>query len=252
MCRLAREAGVGDLVKLEVIGDQARFDCDAEAENRLGRLQGAAVYNGRSVAPAASGDRMCDSAGGADWVRQGIRNPFNLRIIMEQACSGDRRCGRRHCIGRRRSDGIDAIGWINPALLARATDREARQLAVEANARHTGECIEMKLYATASSPLSGLIGEPPIEPTCDLPSSRSQAGAQRGGLVAMAGRAGGGSAGHGRTATARKGSRGANWSSWRETARGYLRSPSCVAARQRSARRRDRITADGFTYHEFI
>ena len=60
-CRLAREVGVGDLVKLEVIGDQSdavsrcRRDARSGARSCQGRIQGDAVCHRRS------GDVPCAS-----------------------------------------------------------------------------------------------------------------------------------------------------------------------------------------------
>ena len=79
-CRLAREAGVGDMVKLEVIGDPQTLFPDVPAtleaaqDSGQGRLQGIAVYHRRSGdLPQTGRARLCrgDAAGGADWFRPG-------------------------------------------------------------------------------------------------------------------------------------------------------------------------------------
>src|SRR6188768_205868 len=93
-CRLARELGVGDLVKLEVIGDQKTLFPDNEATLEAARLL---VKEGFTVLPYCIDDpivcRKLEDIGCAAVMPLaapigsglGIRNPYNLRIILEQA-----------------------------------------------------------------------------------------------------------------------------------------------------------------------
>ena len=94
----------------------------------------------------------------------GIRNPFNLAIIIEQAkvpVIVDAGVGTASDAAEAMELGCDGVlmntaiaGAKDPIAMARAM-----KLAVEAGriAYRAGR-IERKLYATASSPLTGLIG----------------------------------------------------------------------------------------------
>src|SRR3984893_9673717 len=89
-CRLARELGVGDLVKLEVIGDQKTLFPDNEATLEAARLL---VKEGFTVLPYCIDDpivcRKLEDIGCAAVMPLaapigsglGIRNPYNLMII---------------------------------------------------------------------------------------------------------------------------------------------------------------------------
>ena len=93
----------------------------------------------------------------------GIRNPFNLRIIMEQAkvpVIVDAGVGTASDAAEAMELGCDGL-LINSAI-ASARDpiamARAMRLAVEAGrTAYLAGRIEMKLYASASSPLSRLI-----------------------------------------------------------------------------------------------
>ena len=92
--RLAREAGMGDLVKLEVIGDPKTLFPDNEALLQAAKVL---VAEGFIVMPYCSDDpiicRKLQDVGCAAVMPLGapigsglgIRNPFNLKIILEQA-----------------------------------------------------------------------------------------------------------------------------------------------------------------------
>ena len=94
----------------------------------------------------------------------GIRNPFNLAIIIEQAkvpVIVDAGVGTASDAAEAMELGCDGVlmntaiaGAKDPIAMARAM-----KLAIEAGrlAYRAGR-IERKLYATASSPLTGLIG----------------------------------------------------------------------------------------------
>src|SRR5271169_4862535 len=171
-CRLAREVGVGDMVKLEVIGDQKTLFPDTAATLEAARVL---VKEGFKVLPYITDDpvaclRLAEIGCAAVMPLaapigsgMGIRNPFNLRIILEQAkvpVIVDAGVGTASDAAEAMELGCDGL-LINSAI-ASAKDpiamARAMRLATEAGrtAYRAGR-IEMKLYATASSPLSGMI-----------------------------------------------------------------------------------------------
>jgi len=172
-CRLAREAGIGDLVKLEVIGDQKTLFPDTEATLEAARVL---VKEGFKVLPYIADDpvaclRLAEIGCAAVMPLAapigsglGIRNPYNLRIILEQAkvpVIVDAGVGTASDAAEAMELGCDALlmntaiaGAKEPIAMARAMN-----LAVEAGRlAYLAGRIERKLYATASSPLTGLIG----------------------------------------------------------------------------------------------
>jgi thiazole synthase len=171
-CRLAREAGVGDMVKLEVIGDQATLFPDVPATIEAAKIL---VKEGFKVLPYITDDpvaclKLAEIGCAAVMPLaapigsgMGIRNPYNLRIILEQArvpVIVDAGVGTASDASEAMELGCDGL-LINSAI-AGAKDplamARAMKLAVEAGrlAFLAGR-IETKLYATASSPLTGLI-----------------------------------------------------------------------------------------------
>src|ERR1700675_84411 len=171
-CRLAREAGVGDLVKLEVIGDQQTLFPDVPATLEAAKIL---VKDGFKVLPYITDDpvaclRLAEIGCAAVMPLaapigsgMGIRNPFNLRIIIEQAkvpVIVDAGVGTASDAAEAMEIGSDGL-VINAAIMS-AKDpiamARAMRLAIEAGrlAYRAGR-IEQKLYATASSPLTGLI-----------------------------------------------------------------------------------------------
>jgi thiazole synthase len=171
-CRLAREAGVGDLVKLEVIGDQATLFPDVPATIEAAKIL---VKEGFKVLPYITDDpvaclKLAEIGCAAVMPLaapigsgMGIRNPFNLRIILEQArvpVIVDAGVGTASDASEAMELGCDGL-LINSAI-AGAKDpiamARAMKLAVEAGRlAYLSGRIETKLYATASSPLNGLI-----------------------------------------------------------------------------------------------
>lgn len=171
--RLAREAGVGNLVKLEVIGDDRTLFPDVPAT-----IEAAAVLvkEGFVVLPYITDDpvaakRLGDLGCAAVMPLAapigsglGIRNPFNLMIILEQSrvpVIVDAGVGTASDVAQAMELGCDAVllntgiaGAKDPLLMA-----EAMRLGVEAGRKafRAGR-IPRKLYATASSPLDGLVG----------------------------------------------------------------------------------------------
>lgn len=171
-CRLARESGVGDMVKLEVIGDQQTLFPDVPATLEAARIL---VKEGFKVLPYITDDpvaclRLAEIGCAAVMPLaapigsgMGIRNPFNLRIIIEQATVPvivDAGVGTASDAAEAMEVGADGLlinsaiaGAKEPIAMARAM-----KLAIEAGRiAYLAGRIEQKLYATASSPLSGLI-----------------------------------------------------------------------------------------------
>src|SRR5271155_3191140 len=171
-CRLAREVGVGDMVKLEVIGDERTLFPDVPATIEAARVL---VKEGFKVLPYITDDpvtclRLAEMGCVAVMPLAapigsglGIRNPYNLRIIIEQAkvpVIVDAGVGTASDAAEAMEIGADGL-LINSAI-AGAKDpiamARAMKLATEAGRiAYLAGRIEQKLYATASSPLSGLI-----------------------------------------------------------------------------------------------
>lgn len=171
-CRLAREVGVGDMVKLEVIGDQNTLFPDVPATIEAAKIL---VKEGFKVLPYVTDDpvtclRLAELGCAAVMPLAapigsglGIRNPYNLAIIIEQAkvpVIVDAGVGTASDAAYAMELGCDAIlmntaiaGAKDPIAMARAM-----KLAVEAGRIAYGAGrIERKLYATASSPITGMI-----------------------------------------------------------------------------------------------
>ncbi len=170
--RLAREAGVGNLVKVEVIGDEKTLFPDVPATIEASRVL---VEEGFVVLPYVTDDpvacRRLEEIGCAAVMPLaapigsglGIRNPYNLKIIIEQSrvpVIVDAGVGCASDAARALELGCDAV-LMNTAI-AGAQDpvrmAEAMRLAVEAG-RHSflAGRIARKLYATASSPIEGML-----------------------------------------------------------------------------------------------
>ena len=168
---LAREAGMGDLVKLEVIGDQRTLFPDVpeliEATRTLAR-EGFIVMPYTNDDPIAC--RKLQDAGAACVMPLGapigsglgIRNPYNIKIILESVTVPvivDAGVGTASDAAIAMELGCDGV-LMNTAI-AGAQDAvamaKAMKLAVEAGrlAFKAGR-IGKKLYATASSPLEGV------------------------------------------------------------------------------------------------
>ncbi|MFZ0660897.1 MAG: thiazole synthase [Candidatus Binataceae bacterium] len=171
-CRLAREVGVGDMVKLEVIGDQKTLFPDVPATIEAAKIL---VKEGFKVLPYVTDDpvtclRLAELGCAAVMPLAapigsglGIRNPYNLAIIIEQAkvpVIVDAGVGTASDAAYAMELGCDAIlmntaiaGARDPLAMARAM-----KLAVEAGRLAYGAGrIERRLYATASSPITGMI-----------------------------------------------------------------------------------------------
>ncbi|TAN40419.1 MAG: thiazole synthase [Nitrospirae bacterium] len=170
--RLAREAGVSDLIKLEVIGDEKTLFPD-----NIGLLEATEILakEGFIVLPYTTDDpvmakRLVDAGAAAVMPLAapigsglGIRNPYNLKIILEQATTPiivDAGVGTASDVAIAMELGCDAVllntaiaGAKDPIMMAEAMKHGvmAGRLAYKAGR------IGKKLYATASSPFEGML-----------------------------------------------------------------------------------------------
>jgi thiazole synthase len=170
-CYLAREAGLGEMVKLEVIGDPRTLFPDV-----LGLLEATKTlaHEGFTVMPYTNDDpvmaKKLEDAGAAVVMPLGapigsglgIRNPYNIKIILETVSVPvivDAGVGTASDAAIAMELGCEGVlmntaisGAQDPVDMARAM-----RLGVEAGrlAFRAGR-IGKKLYATASSPLEGV------------------------------------------------------------------------------------------------
>ncbi|HEY3235518.1 MAG TPA: thiazole synthase [Polyangiaceae bacterium] len=170
--RLARELGIADLVKLEVIGDAKTLYPDNEQTLEAARQL---VKEGFAVLPYCIDDpiicKKLEDVGCAAVMPLaapigsglGIRNPYNLRILLEQArvpVIVDAGVGTASDAAIAMELGCDGV-LMNTAI-AHAKDpilmASAMREAVNAG-RKAFLAVRMpkRLYATASSPISGLL-----------------------------------------------------------------------------------------------
>jgi thiazole synthase len=168
---LAREAGLGELIKLEVIGDARTLFPDAEGLLEATRTL---AREGFTVMPYTNDDpvmaKKLQDAGAAVVMPLGapigsglgIRNPYNIKIILETVSIPvivDAGVGTASDAAIAMELGCDGV-LMNTAI-ASARDpvamARAMKLAVEAGrlASRAGR-MSKKLYATASSPLEGV------------------------------------------------------------------------------------------------
>jgi thiazole synthase len=171
--KLAREAGLSDFIKLEVIGDEKTLYPDTEELVKATKIL---VKEGFVVMPYTSDDpvvaKKLEDAGAAAVMPLGapigsglgICNPYSIRIIMETVdvpVIVDAGVGTASDAALAMELGVEAV-LMNTAI-AGAQDplsmAHAMRMAVEAGrlASKAGR-IPRKLYATASSPLEGIIG----------------------------------------------------------------------------------------------
>jgi thiazole synthase len=171
--RLGREVGLSNWVKLEVIGDEKTLFPDNEALLEATRVL---VKDGFVVLPYTNDDpvmcRKLEDAGAAAVMPLGapigsglgIQNPNNIRIIKEQArvpVIVDAGVGTASDATVAMELGADGV-LMNTAV-ALATDpiamARAMKLGVEAGRlAYLAGRIPRKAYASASSPLEGVIG----------------------------------------------------------------------------------------------
>jgi thiazole synthase len=171
-CRLARELGIADLVKLEVIGDERTLFPDGAATLEAARVL---VKEGFTVLPYCMDDpilaRKLEDVGCAAVMPLaapigsglGIRNPYNIRIIREQAkvpIIVDAGVGTASDAAVAMELGCDGVlmntaiaGARDPLMMAEAM----RDAVIAGRRAFRAGRIPRKLYASASSPVDGLI-----------------------------------------------------------------------------------------------
>jgi thiazole synthase len=171
-CRLARELGMADMVKLEVIGDPRTLFPDGAATLEAAKIL---VKDGFTVLPYCMDDpvlaKKLEDAGCAAVMPLGapigsglgIRNPYNLRIILESAgvpiivdagvgtASDAAVAMELGCHGVLMNTAI--AGARDPLMMAEAM----RDAVIAGRKAFRAGRIPRKLYATASSPIEGMI-----------------------------------------------------------------------------------------------
>lgn len=172
-CHLAAELGLSKWVKLEVLGDEKTLYPDVEETLKAARVL---VKDGFTVLPYTSDDviiaKKLQDIGCAAVMPLaapigsglGIRNPHNLRLILEAITVPvivDAGVGTASDAAIAMELGCQGILMNTAIAAAKDPVRMARamRLAVEAgrDAALAGR-IPMKAYASASSPLAGLVG----------------------------------------------------------------------------------------------
>ena len=171
--RLARAAGVSDMVKLEVIGDEKTLFPDNEALLEAAKVL---VKEGFIVFPYTNDDpimaKKLQDIGCAAVMPLaapigsglGIRNPYNLKIILETIkipVVVDAGVGTASDAAIAMELGCDAVlmntgiaGAKDPLKMAEAM----RYAILAGRLAYKAGRMPMKLYASASSPLEGKIG----------------------------------------------------------------------------------------------
>lgn len=171
--RLAREVGLSDWVKIEVIGDQKTLFPDNEATLEATKIL---VKEGFTVLPYFTDDlimakKLIDAGAAAVMPLAapigsglGIQNPNNLRIMREEITAVpiivDAGVGTASdaCLGMEL--GVD--GLLMNTAIAEAEDpgsmADAMKLAVQSGRlAYLSGRMPKRLYASASSPLSGVV-----------------------------------------------------------------------------------------------
>jgi thiazole synthase len=171
--RLAREVGLSDWVKVEVIGDQTTLFPDNEATLEATRIL---VKEGFTVLPYFNDDlimakKLIDAGAAAVMPLAapigsglGIQNPNNLRIMREQITEVpiivDAGVGTASDACLAMELGVD--GLLMNTAIAEAKEpgamAEAMRLAVQAGRlAYLSGRMPRRLYASASSPLGGIV-----------------------------------------------------------------------------------------------
>ena len=171
--RLGREAGLSEFVKLEVIGDEKTLFPDNEGLLEATRML---VKDGFVVLPYTNDDLVLAKKlrdAGASAIMPlgapigsglGIRNPVNLQLLLEEITEipviVDAGVGTASDAAVAMELGVDGV-LMNTAIAGAADPVAmacAMRLAMEAGRQAwSAGRIRKKLYATASSPLDGLI-----------------------------------------------------------------------------------------------
>jgi len=172
---LAREVGMGELVKVEVIADPKTLYPDNQATLEASKVL---IAEGFTVLPYLSDDLVscqkhadigCAAVmplGAPIGSGLGLRNPVQVRLIVEAMAERgvpviiDAGVGTASDAARAMELGCDAVlmntaiaGAKDPVAMAHAM----RHAVVAGRLAHEAGRIPMKLYATASSPLEGMI-----------------------------------------------------------------------------------------------
>ena len=171
-CRLAREAGLSDFVKLEVLGDERTLYPNNEELLKAAKVL---VDEGFTVLPYTSDDPIvckkledlgCAAVmplGAPIGSGLGIRNPYNMRIILDTVkvpviveagvgtASDAAIAMELGCHGVLMNTGI--AGAKDPIAMATAM----KYAVAGGRLAYLAGRIPMKLHASASSPLTGLI-----------------------------------------------------------------------------------------------
>ncbi len=170
--RLAREAGISDMIKLEVIGDEKTLFPDV-----VGLLEATEILakEGFIVLPYTNDDpimaqRLLDAGAAAVMPLAapigsglGIRNPYNIKIILKTIKAPiivDAGVGTASDVTVAMELGCDAV-LINTAI-AGAKDpitmaASMKHAVIAGRLAFKAGRIPKKLYATASSPLDGML-----------------------------------------------------------------------------------------------
>ena len=172
-CRLGRELGLSDLVKLEVIGDPRTLYPDTAELILAARIL---VKEGFIVLPYSSDDpvvaKRLEDAGCAAVMPLGapigsglgLQNPVNLRLLMEAVkipVIVDAGVGTASDAAAAMELGCHGVLMNSAIATAREPVRMARamRLAVEAGREaYLAGRMPRRLHAAASSPLDGLVG----------------------------------------------------------------------------------------------
>ncbi len=173
VCRLARELGMSGVVKVEVLGDERTLFPDVVQTLEASRIL---VKEGFTVLPYTNDDpitaKKLEDIGCAAVMPLaapigsglGVRNPYNIEIIKDTVkvpVIVDAGVGTASDAAIAMELGVDGVlmntaiaGAQDPVRMARAM-----KLGVEAGREaFLAGRIPRKLYATASSPLTGVIG----------------------------------------------------------------------------------------------
>lgn len=170
--RLAREAGISDMVKLEVIGDEKTLFPDV-----CGLLKATEILakEGFIVFPYTNDDpvtakRLVDAGAAAVMPLGapigsglGIRNPYNIKIILEAVNVPviiDAGVGTASDVAEALELGCDAVlvntaiaGAKDPVMMAEAL----KYACIAGRLAYKAGRIPKKLYASASSPIEGML-----------------------------------------------------------------------------------------------
>jgi thiazole synthase len=170
--RLARETGISDLIKLEVIGDEQTLfpdTCSTLKATEILSREGFIVLPYTNDDPVMA-QRLVDAGAAAVMPLAapigsglGIRNPYNVKIILEQAkvpVIVDAGVGTASDVTVAMELGCDAVllntaiaGADDPVTMAAAM----KHAVLAGRMAYRAGRIKRKLYATASSPIEGML-----------------------------------------------------------------------------------------------